>query len=75
MIERSFGETDAAASLATASADRALVFFQEAQGLHTFGLAVDALVELRRAASVSQSPGIAHALQTEEAQLRSGGRE
>ena len=75
MIEASFGQTDTAAALAAATPDRALVLLERAQSLHTFGLAIAALVELRRAAALDASPGIGRTARDAETELRSGGRE
>ena len=74
MIAESFRQTDAAASLASEPRDRALVSYQRGRALYTFGLAAEALVELRKAAALDPpSPGIARAAADAEAQLRSGG--
>src|SRR5262245_10407132 len=44
MIAESLRQTDAASSLATEPTDRALIEYQRAQALYTFGFALDALV-------------------------------
>ena len=76
MIRESFRQSAIADSLAQDVRDRAVVVYQRAQALHTFGLVADAVVEFRKAAALDPaSGGIARASRDAEARLRSGGAE
>lgn len=75
MIGQSLSQTDEALRLASEPADQAVVLFQRAQAFHTFGFALDALVEFRKAAGFQPGGRIARATLLAEARLRSGGPE
>jgi Tfp pilus assembly protein PilF len=76
MIGQSLSQTDEALRLAPEPTDQAMVLFQRAQAFHTFGFALDALVEFRNAAGLHPGSGkLANATVMAEARLRSGGPE
>jgi hypothetical protein len=76
MIGESLRQTDEAMSWTREPNDQAVLLFQRAQVFHTFGFAIDALVEFHKATGMS--PGnapIVRAASRAEEQLRSGGTE
>lgn len=74
MIRESLGQTEEALKWASQPADQALVFFQRAQAFHTFGFAIDALLEFRQAARQAPDNGvIARATSAAEETLHNGG--
>ena len=74
MIRDAISHSRVAERLTQTDQDRALIGFQRAQTLYTFGLVNDADLEFRRALALSpSSPAIAQALEQSTARLRNGG--
>jgi hypothetical protein len=74
MIVESLHQTDTAAALTSEAADRAVVLFQRGQAFHTFGLAIDGLLQFRQAAVLQPAnPQVTRALAGATTKLRTGG--